>query len=177
MKTVNLELSKKLKEAGFPQETAFYYDAYHLGQTGKDGEKIELVAFKQIENEHFQCFASPTADEILDLLPWKLNFIKDLEHYLTIVHAFDDDWDLRYRTFASYGDQEITDFEMKHFQGGGMRPVTNGQPFWSNGESLADAAAQMWLYLKKSDLLKGKIETLRVAKPFSPPGDLVRKVR
>lgn len=118
MKTVSLELSKQLKEAGYPQEASHYWcwnpnvqpnlavnDQGHRPETGG--------------NDMF-C-ASPTADEILDQLP-------ELKGWDLLVKLYSPDWYIVYELW--HGDSLYESI---------------GQ--WD--DSLADAAAKMWLYIKK----------------------------
>lgn len=66
MKTVNLELSKELKEAGYPQDTYWSW----VIQEFRHCENVFLHESKHTglyaENRKF---ASPTCDEILEQLP------------------------------------------------------------------------------------------------------------
>lgn len=67
MKTCNLELAKQLKDAGYPQLSCDFYwvitltTNYHL--SWYEGNLPDVL------KERNDCYASPTADEILDLLP------------------------------------------------------------------------------------------------------------
>jgi len=142
IKTVSLELAKQLKEAGFPQETAFSWV--------KPKEAMEYVLWheRQLTSDEVKDWddiAAPTAEEILDELPWKIekiwkapngNEIKDW--YLEIYkHDFDkkignsDKWNIVY---------------------------SEGQVNWIHlsDQSLAEAAGKMYIYLKKQGLLKGE---------------------
>lgn len=123
MKTVSLELSKQLKEAGYPQvDCAFYYDVYHLG---KEDQQIDFLLEKQKENEHFTSLASPSADEILEQLPESFNgWHMHISRY--------DEWGIVYELW----------------QGDALRDTME-----QTDKSLADAAAKCWLYLKEHNLL------------------------
>jgi len=71
MKTVNLELSKKLKKAGYPQESEFWWvdipvDAFDLKMGFNWILKFGKYVHSDYEAEHV---ASPTVDEILEQLP------------------------------------------------------------------------------------------------------------
>lgn len=133
MKTVSLELAKSLKEKGYPQGGHFWWDF-----NGIEDIWI-LVCEMELPSDYIQDsnFYAPTADEILDLLPdyvqfeehslpFKLKIHKELEEY-QIVYA-------RHRRIIT----EKLDYQER------------GRCF---ADSLADAAAKMWLYLKENDLL------------------------
>jgi hypothetical protein len=123
MKTVSLDLSKKLKEAGYPQEGYFVWtllpnDLYSDKPTGYSYQCMPAVAVSQ------GGIASPTADEILEQLPEGTDFIKTAKVWRGFNEARKD-----YLFSCSVDDH-------KEF-----------------GTSLADAAAKMWLYLKEQGLL------------------------
>jgi hypothetical protein len=134
MKTVSLELSKQLKEAGCPQETHFVWNIFedHTLEGGhSEEERASLVTHEYASKKPVWKYsddfhASPTADEILDQLPIKIE-VENTYWELTIEHHFSGVWGLRY----------------------GFEVAVTGL---SNG-SLADAAALMWLFLKKEGLL------------------------
>lgn len=119
MKTVNLELSKALKEAGYPQETEFCYyrnaETYHFLRNPMGGKMLPMKE---------KTFASPTADEILDQLP---------------------DYNERKDHLVLYKDDrpESVKWELSY---------DGNNPTFSD-DSLANACARMWLYLKKEGLL------------------------
>lgn len=130
MKTVNLELSKELKEAGYPQEARFRW------YSGIDHLKDEHIYLSESAFDNLYqpkaIAASPTADEILERLPsFFLAEFDGIEYNHQIVIEKED---------SSYlvGAKNLTD-------GCYMENVVD--------ESLADALAQMWLYLKKEGLL------------------------
>lgn len=125
MKTVSLELSKQLKEAGYPQNMDWIYSWYC---SESDCEEREL----QTRDDNYcescgrvvEVILSPTADEILEQLPARLKdgdeleMIKYPEKYVVGYWHEADQW--------SMAEEDI---------------------------SLADSAAKMWLYLKKEGLL------------------------
>ena len=136
MKTVSLGLSKQLKEAGYPQESYFLYYPY------EDEERKGKYFLQSTHDSNYmpeiwpiqKAIASPTADEILDQLP---TVIKDKEGFplgmmiLSIDGTEQRLWKVTYQEMHS-DTEDIIGF---------------------NGMSLADAAAKMWLYLKKEGLL------------------------
>ncbi|MGZ3593433.1 MAG: hypothetical protein ACXWOL_16300 [Ktedonobacteraceae bacterium] len=121
MKTISLELAKQLKEAGYPQVTAFYWvitltQDYHL--SWYDGE------LPQVLKERNDCYSSPSAEEILDQLP------EDIKHrgiLIIMKSEINKTWKVSYQDVASE-EEDIIGFA-ENF--------------------LADAAAKMWLHLKK----------------------------
>lgn len=131
MITVNLELSKQLKEAGYPQENHEFYWLEQVSpgrsKTYPDG-MFRLVRGKETSLPEQFVFASPTADEILEQLPAQ---IKNKRLQIDKMPA--GEFCISYIPFNASDQEEIVVF--------GTTP------------SLADAAAKMWLYLKKEGLL------------------------
>lgn len=130
MKTVSLELSKQLKEAGYPQESYFYWEKWVTEEEG-----YSLLHYISItewnEDDKNRMFTSPTADEILDQLPIsvKTNEI----HFFIKLYKSGIYW------IISYLQKDLTEVYKNLYQ--------------TSSESIADAAAKMWLYLKKNNLL------------------------
>lgn len=121
MKTVNLQLSKQLKEAGFPQESDCKWNLPSEMRLHPNREVMKIAG------ELF--VAAPTAEEVMDLLPQKVvvqerealmefyKMEKPLNHY-KVCYAF-----------------------------------KVSEPIKFIDESLADAAAKMYLYLAENHLL------------------------
>lgn len=144
MKTVSLELAKQLKSAGFPQESEFWYkkiltsdklpSLIHLNKV--EVELAKIASYKSGLSANY-C-SSPTADEILDHLPdrivadeamcFDLNIWSNPSYPRWVVSYW---WDEDTRRKSGMDNKNISD------------------------NSLADAAAKMWLYLKNNNLLKG----------------------
>lgn len=135
MKTVSLELSKQLKDAGYPQSVSEFNwirvdERVELSH--KDHEYLLADYKSSIEKE---C-VSPTADEILDQLPneivgdegmkFDLDIWKDNDHNSWVISYWWDE-DTRHKS-----DTKIQSFEHS---------------------TLAEAVAKMWLYLKKGELI------------------------
>lgn len=118
MKTVSLELSRKLKEAGYPQEAEKWWWEDNFGL---EKNKSRTLQDKKPHNPKngWVYFASPTADEILEQLPQNTYCKKFFINANTW-------WECR-----------------------------KNKRFFQE-KSLADAAAKMWLYLKKEGLLSPK---------------------
>lgn len=121
MKTVNLQLSKQLKEAGYPQISAF--DWVEI-----DDNEYLLMGRKNIQKIDEGCISAPTADEILDRLPRKIEKSKNAFWLQVETMANGKDWACQYRNYNMC----LVFFEEM---------------------SIANAAALMWLYLKKEGLV------------------------
>lgn len=125
IKTCSLGLSKQLKEAGFPQETEFYYidDGYgYIYQYNK-------TSFFTIEKKlKAKVVFAPTAEEILERLPanikedYNLQIGKENEYNYVVWYR--KALPQNYRTYVLFSDKSLT-----------------------------EAAGKMWLYLKKEGLL------------------------
>jgi hypothetical protein len=129
MKTTSLELSKQLKEAGFPQETYFYHktapdnyyalitnnydDGYPIRKEGKIGRRAHGA----------NLYAAPTAEEILERLPAQIDELGFLS-----IRKFMTYW-------VGYGE--------------GTKKYAH-----KDNEILAEAAGEMYLYLNENHLLK-----------------------
>lgn len=113
MRTVNLELAKQLKEAGYPQRPVKYY----WSEDKPTGEALLRNFLKHSDWEIY--YASPTADEILEQLPQTAWETYNL---------------LGGRYVIWYRDAQKNRVEFIE-------------------DTLSDAAAKMWLYLKKEGLL------------------------
>lgn len=111
MRTVSFELAKQLKEAGYPQESNFYY---------QNDISPELYSYKGIVMNGDE-IASPTADEILE----QFAYCHKAEWLLISKDPTREKW--------------VIDFKSKLVM--------------FKGDSLADAVAKMWLYLKENNLL------------------------
>lgn len=146
MKTVNLELSKQLKEAGYPQESAeheycgghvWYHDDQIEGKFEECGSTDLLGKDQYCNKEELTCeyfIASPTADEILDKLPEHVGEILKKGSGGLTISKYKDEYAVWY---CSAKDRtSLFGPTLTHFG------------------TLADAAAQMWLYLKKEGLLE-----------------------
>lgn len=126
MKTVSLELSKALKEAGYPQfeSDRAWHEVDDLVRFNSEDGKDKVVD-GWILNIHAYNFSiskgrcdSPTADEILEQLPIGFNIGQDKEGAYCL-------------SPRAYHAGDIFEY----------------------GETLADAAAKCWLYLKKEGLI------------------------
>lgn len=133
MKETSLEISKQLKEAGFPQITTFYHVQYSDDpQTNRStlARHQDLsVEYKHPDKEHDgRRFAAPTAEEVLDQLPTNSSCNKGSSVWV-----------------------------VKYWWGEHPDPLreADSTTHWhaEKDKSLSEAAAKMWLYLKKEGLL------------------------
>jgi hypothetical protein len=134
MKTVSLELAKQLEEAGYDGGHEFYFAEY--GSRG-DFTRVDYVELANDLNEH-TAIPAPTADEILDQLP--ATFL-EVTTYLPLT--------IEVNASVSESGRSVC------IRYGSPQSVVN-RPHICGNESLADAAAKMWLYLKKEGLLKNE---------------------
>lgn len=133
MTTTSLELSQQLKEAGYPQESHFWW----FKQLGTEDTSdpafggydewvlVESAAIDEGYMAQDRAFASPTADEILEKLPSSI-----VNDYFWIEKK---SWGYAVHLYP-HGSPDS-----KHEE---------------QGKTLADAAAKCWLYLKKEGLLE-----------------------
>ena len=127
--TTSLELSQKLKENGFPQSTMFYYS--------KPYDIHVYAVFKEIQTgSSFPPIAAPLADEIARELPFYVEKIPKYEdekkkHYLSCSKNEDGGWTVEY-TYYYYEPSDS---------------------FKETGDTLANAMARTWLYLKVNGLI------------------------
>lgn len=127
IRTVNLETAKKLKDAGFKQDTQYYW------KINPFNDEWYITSLRM--DKRFAAFSAPTTDELLEELPacvvkeiaskhdvncWlQIDKIGDSEYYVGYVHSQNVLYDLF-------------------------------------NESLPEALSQMWLFLKKEGLLNGQ---------------------
>lgn len=147
MKTTSLELSKQLKECGFPQKTDFYW-SNEIGNTEvMFSDKLHLaynpnyLDFIPEYEEHgdFQLIAAPTAEEILEQLPTRP---KDNSHMQLVIWKGSEwtGWNIAYKQM--YHDCDRKD-KLGH------QHDTKDD----DNNSLAELAGRLYLYLKKEGLL------------------------
>lgn len=133
MKTVSLETSKLLKEKGFRQDTQWYWIEEHQFNQHKI-YSIELLCQLSSSELIHKSFAAPTTDELLEELPCVIvkeqEPKKDVNCWLQIDKTGDTEYLVRY----VHSQSELCSY---------------------NGESLPEALAQMWLWLKSEGLLEG----------------------
>lgn len=133
MKVVNYELAKQLQKAGFPQDNMFYYHQISSSSWGIF-QRHELVN---------PTLSAPSADEIIDLLP---DFVKTkdrLDYWLYIGREDKNTWNLFYEH-----NNKVVEMVLEKEEKSYLKFVGDGK-----GNSLADAAANCWLSLKKNELI------------------------
>lgn len=131
MITTSLELSKRLKEAGYPQgKTDFYY----VMQRGDWDLYTDYNCDQCWSRSSFRTKVdAPTAEEILEKLPNELESSGD--YFFLNCHK-DGQWLVSYYSML----QNYTCY-------------INGRRVEVNNESLVDACALMYLHLKEHNLL------------------------
>lgn len=131
IKTVTLETAKALKEAGFRQETDFYWSQLHYS---RPNELPKIVHESDCRHkEQRDLFSAPSSDEILELLPHTVTKPGYSQLYLlTLWKENANEYHVAYSPL----------WELSHFE---------AQTF--SGDNPAEILAAMWLYLKKEGLL------------------------
>lgn len=136
MTTTSLQTSRLLKENGYPQESSFWWWEDNFGLPQDRSSSLNDHKPHNPQNG-WAYFAAPTADEILDMLPARITNPNTRNMDFLRIHPGDDSkqdnrqgYTLEYHTAFSAPLVRVTD------------------------NSLADAAAKMWLYLKREGLLK-----------------------
>jgi len=161
MKTTSLELSKLLKEKGFPQNTYWFWVAYSKNKpfalAYKHGEHFYVFQFDPrtkkpffgedkgvhiFEKIEFEVItAAPTANEILDLLPEKIQITKKQPVRFLTIEKNDP--------YLDEGRMRKLEWDVYYENSG--KPVLNG--LYQVDYTLADAAAKCYIYLKKNKLI------------------------
>lgn len=129
MKTVSLELSKELKKAGYPQKGE---RNWRYNENPNDAMLVEFP----FESSRFEFCAAPTADEILDILPFDIIGDEGMRFDLNIYRELN---------FGRWVVCYWWDEDSRRKSGEKIENI--------EANTLADAAALMWLYLKEKELL------------------------
>jgi hypothetical protein len=144
---VSLELAKELKEAGYPQESLFYFnfrDVY--GEDWEDDAMAENPDYfdepeslSDFKKDDEKSVSAPTASELLEQLPV----------LISVNSTFQGNWFIcsLHENCPAYGKikhEEIID--------------DDGNKDWftlrsTGADSAVNALAKMWLYLKQNNLL------------------------
>lgn len=130
--TVSLEWAKKLRDAGWNQEVLFYWSI-----DSRSGNDVVRRRREKGNNKPLDPIAAPTAEEILRVLPSEAPH-PDIEHtayFLEIVRVErpTENWQVQYRERESW---RLWDSPEPH-----------------SADSLANAAAAMYVYLAENNLL------------------------
>lgn len=143
MKLVAFVLAQKLKEKGFPQRESDYMWYDLDGKLVAENMLYAGERFSEYSDNYKAICSAPTADEILDLLPvW----IKDeFTYFFNIQRDDKEHWSIYYE-YNNLVVDVVLEAEGKKTPDK-IRGVFKGV--------LADAAAQMWIYLKENNLSNG----------------------
>jgi len=139
MKTVTLETAKKLREAGFPQET------HHKWIEGSNGQGVYFLDCDLrviASHKGWDIVAAPTAEEVLDQLPAWIKMEDDEGQAYLIVEKYEDE------------NNENCNYKVKYESAYAEYPEPSrliDEDLWF--VTLAEAAAKMWLYLKEHKLI------------------------
>ncbi|SRR6266702_3082958 len=139
MKTVSLELAKQLKEAGYPQDVCHLGSWYYQGapnEIEKEKGYVLLMHNNLLAARELIKVLAPTFDEIVDVLPREIKKNHSV-YWLCIEPA---------------NHLEEISSELKGFAVGYRNSKEWIAPFFE-ASLIADAAAKMYLYLKKERLL------------------------
>lgn len=150
---VNLELSKRLKEFGYPQKSIFYW-AFLPGKNGNitipKKDEFELFFYEEaalfdysryqlqigkshIEQYNLTYYASPTATELFENLPSRIKNKNPDE----------DDYLLKIRKLTGKTEYQVYYDALKSLF-----------LFSIEEKLITNALAKMWIYLKENELLK-----------------------
>lgn len=134
MKTVNLQLSKELKKAGYPQEAEKWWWEDNFGL---EKNKSQTLQDKKPHNPKngWVYFASPTAYEILEQLP-------------AFIEINDETYQLRI-------EKEDSAYLVGYMSMERPNLWYHNSAHWVEVE-IGDNLARLWLYLKENNLLEVK---------------------
>ena len=129
IQTVSLETAKLLKEEGFPQETALFYRVDEFGNVFERNANEDPLKMQKVLGTNIY-YAKPTTDELLEELPREIRHKEAREIQPLRIYFGRKDLSVEYHlafTLALHICQH---------------------------KELPEALAQMWLWLKKENLLK-----------------------
>lgn len=131
----SLELARKLKEAGYPQEGEFWWKHYEQSEVGE----LPILARDDEINDGFMedYYAAPLCTELLEQLPEYIDLPDGSRKYPLIYK--DHYGDERGQVYRAY----LSDISNPNFLGE-MR---------FENQSLPNALAEMWLWLKENSYL------------------------
>lgn len=150
MKTCSLELAKQLKEAGYPQNCCEggYYSNYGVDEIG--------------ESDDYYHSGRVSKDDLWEREDNEIELL-DYHHAWFLIRAKEQHKDLDIQLFAAPTADEILDRLPKIISVFKSEMLKNGWTVGYESESveytsetayaLADAAAKMWIYLKKEKLI------------------------
>lgn len=138
---VSLEWAKKLKEAGWKQDDVLVFTGIQPVKK-TDEERFETPSFRsrwKLENL-WDWVSAPTAEEILRRLPRKIAPMSLTEMDERTIKG--NIPDLRFQILMDGPDWKI-EYSSPHLE----------SAEWQYGETLANAAANMFIYLSENNLL------------------------
>jgi hypothetical protein len=143
----SLELSKKLKELGVPQNSLFYWEEYLVGENEYMGNKI--VAFGEWEcdeDEHLSAFTVAELGDLLMDFPYVGSFLTEFNEdgtvFFDIKFAVSENYKLIRERKNLY--DKITDYQYHLFD--------NKKKNYPRSE--ADARAMFLIFLIKNGVIK-----------------------
>lgn len=131
----SLELSKELKELGYPQESLFYWVTDEQDRFQKLSTKIVLNDKVNDYGSYWSKYSAPTTAELGEILPQTLK-IKRIKYQLFCSVALDKQWFVIYVDENDYENNAPIPFMMCHNE--------------------ADCRAKMLIYLLKNKLIELK---------------------
>lgn len=136
---VSLELSKKLNEAGYPQESLFHWRKYSLADKPALYQIPEGTELGVLSGKLQFDYSAPTASELGEALP---NFV-----YMGLSGGGRHGERVGYVVGESFHKRELWAIALaKGFE-------RDCVPKEISSKNLADGMAKMWLYLKENGLL------------------------
>lgn len=128
--TVSLEVAKELKKAGWDQDKSIFYWDGSVPPWEVCLDVDRSWSYSATEEDDGKCIAAPTAEEILRRLPRSI---------------YDEGGEYVRICFPSGSHNE--GIQYKHLGGLALCAALE------DDDTLANAAAKMWIYLKQHDLL------------------------
>lgn len=136
--TVSLKKARELKEAGYPQRISIFHWWKRIGH-----EEYEELGMNIMLDGGSPYIAAPTAEEILRRLPTMIEYQGGTFLLFIFPHWADaPKWMMGYER------------SIESAQKTGSTLWIHGKgAYHATGDTLANAAAAMWIYLKKNNLL------------------------
>ena len=135
--TTDLEISKQLKESGYPQDSLFYKHSAYDGNGLEKTSTRDILLQHELKEEIWNYWISaPTAEELLNELP---KYINNYEWELTISVNNQNEFIVYYSKINDNGDEE--------------KMYCSGYAITMD-KDLKNALAKMWIYLKENNLLE-----------------------
>ncbi len=132
---IDLELGKKLKEAGFQQDTIYKWLNISYGNLGEPQFDIVRYDPGTEYGSYIEC-AAPTAEEIIKELPSYITI--DNEKYTLVISKHDGDYYVRYEFLKSMNRNNLCKWYKTKSQ---------------SDIKLCNALAKMWLYIDNEEII------------------------